>query len=120
MKGDGESLSISFNKLGGLAVAQGDLPAAARLFGECNKILERLAASDPDNAGWQRDLSYSCTVIAEVFMKQERWSEALPLLERSLEIDERLAISDPSNVTWQNDARVSRRLVAQVRAKIGE
>ncbi len=52
-------------------------------------------------------------------MKQDRWEEALPLLEQSLAIDEWLAASGVSNIMWQNDVRVSRRLVAQVRANIG-
>jgi len=48
-------------------------------------------------------------------MKQERWTEALPLLEQSLEIDERLAALAPTNATFQNDVRVSQRLVAEAR-----
>ena len=48
-------------------------------------------------------------------MRQQRWTEALPLLEQSLAIDERLAALAPGNVMFQNDLAVSRRLVADVR-----
>ena len=62
---------------------------------------------------------YSFTISGQLLMKQDRWEEALPLLEQSLAIDEWLAASGVSNIMWQNDVRVSRRLVAQVRANIG-
>jgi hypothetical protein len=52
-------LSVSLEKLGNLAVAQGDLPAALRYFIQSKTIRERLAASDAANAAWQRDLAVS-------------------------------------------------------------
>jgi tetratricopeptide (TPR) repeat protein len=83
-------LSVSLDRLGDLAVAQGDLAGALRYFTEDKTIAERLADSDPSNAEWQRDLSYSCWIIAaKVFQPQERWEEALELMEQSLRIDER-------------------------------
>jgi hypothetical protein len=36
--------------------AQGDLPAALKSYRNGLAIAERLAQSDPGNAGWQRDL----------------------------------------------------------------
>ena len=113
-------LSVSFNKLGDLARAQGNLPEAQRLFGEDLRIAQRLAESDPANAAWQRDLFYSCYLIAtKVFQPQNRWAEALALMEKALRISERLAASAPTNVMWQNDVKASRRLVAELRAKAG-
>ena len=114
-------LSVSLEKLGDLAVKQGDLAGALRYFTEDKTITERLAASDPANAVWQRDLSVSCWLIAaKVFQPQERWAEALALMEQGLRISERLAASDPTNVTWQNDVKKSRAQVEKLRAKIGE
>ncbi|MEY2880659.1 MAG: hypothetical protein RLZZ15_3039 [Verrucomicrobiota bacterium] len=111
-------LSVSLSKLGDLAVAQGDLVRALRSFTESKAIAERLAASDPANAEWLRGLSFTCWLVAaKVLQPQERWAEALAVMEQSLTIDERLAAMDPTNVTWQNDVRVSRRLVAELRAK---
>jgi len=113
-------LSISLIKLGELAVAQGDLAGALRYYIEAKAIAQLLATSDPANAEWQRHLSYSCYLIAsKVFMPQERWAEALKLMEHSLGISERLAAKDRSNVSWQEDEREVRELVTQLRTKVG-
>ena len=102
-----------------MPTTQGNLPEAQRLFGESLRIRQRLAESDPANAAWQRDLSYSYTIIGQLLMRQECWREALPLLEQSLAIDERLAALAPTNVMLQNDVRVSRQLVAEARRQTG-
>ena len=61
--------SVSFQKLGNLATAQGNLPEAQRLFGESLRIRQRLAESAPANAAWQRDLSVSHYKLA-MFARQ--------------------------------------------------
>ena len=75
----------------------------------------RLAEADPSNAGWQRDLSFSLTTMAEFHERQGDRAEALRLAEESLTIDERLASLDRSNVTWQRDVAISRVLVIRLR-----
>ena len=45
--------------LGHLAAKQRDLAGALRSFSDAKAIAERLAASDPSNAAWQRDLAVS-------------------------------------------------------------
>ena len=42
-----------------MLVAQGNLPEALKTFRDGLAIADRLAKSDPGNAGWQRDLSVS-------------------------------------------------------------
>lgn len=74
-----------------------------------------LAAADPSNAGWQRDLSFSLTRMAEIEGQQDQCTEALRFAEQALEIDERLSALDPTNATWQKDVAVSRRLLARLR-----
>ena len=69
-------LSVSFNNLGDLATAQGNLPEAQRLFGESLRIRQRLAESDPANAAWQRDVWVSHWRIANV-LEQQGSDEAL-------------------------------------------
>ncbi len=113
-------LGISNERLGDLAVQQGRLDEALVFHTKRKDIISALAASDPANAAWQRDLSYSCWLIAaKIFQPQQRWAEALALMEQSLRIDERLAANDPTNVTVQNDVQVSRQWVAELRAKVG-
>lgn len=46
---------MSHSKIGDVEVAQGDLPAALESYRTGMEIAERLAQSDPGNAGWQRD-----------------------------------------------------------------
>ena len=50
-------LSVSYDKVGDVQVAQGDLAGALKSFRDSLAIRERLAQSDPGHAGWQRDLS---------------------------------------------------------------
>ena len=64
------------NKLGDLAVAQGDLAGALRSFTESKTIRERLAASDPANAAWQRDLWVSVWRVADLCEKSGQAEEA--------------------------------------------
>ena len=52
-------LSVSYNKVGDVQVAQGNLPEALNAYQASLAIIDRLAKSDPGNAGWQRDLSVS-------------------------------------------------------------
>ncbi len=70
-------------------------------------IAERLAKSDPDNAGWQRDLSVSFDRLGDVLVAQGNLPEALRAFPDGLAIRERLARSDPDNAGWQRDVAVS-------------
>ena len=125
VEADGENLewlrelSVGHARLGDIAIARGDLEAAARHFGDSLKIREKLAQSDPGNSEWQRDLSYSYYIIGNLWRGQEEWAKALPFLKKSLEITEKLAKQDPSNATWQKDWESDKRLVQEVRAKLG-
>ena len=73
----------------------------------------RLAAADPGNAGWQRDLSVSYRSIGDLLTAQGNLSEALKSYRDSLAITEKLAAADPSNASWALD-------LAEQFAKIGK
>ena len=49
-----------------MQVAQGDLAGALKSYRDSLAIIERLAQSDPGNAGWQRDLSVSYIKVGDV------------------------------------------------------
>ena len=61
-----------------MQVAQGNLPAALTSYQAGFAIIDRLAKSDPGNAGWQRDLSVSYREVGDVQMAQgdlpARWN----------------------------------------------
>ncbi|MFM7403554.1 MAG: hypothetical protein ACKO1N_05535, partial [Erythrobacter sp.] len=82
--------------------------AAARSAYEAGlAIAERLAASDPGNAGWQRDLSISHNKIGDVARAAGDLAAARSAYEAGLAIRQRLAVSDPGNAGWQRDLWVS-------------
>jgi len=69
--------------------------------------LQRLAAADPGNAAWQRDLAVSHNKVGDVLRAQGN-------LAGALEIGERLAAADPGNAGWQRDLAVSHNKVGDV------
>ena len=95
------------NNIGDVLVAQGKLDEALKAYRDGLAIRERLAAADPGNTRWQRDLSVSYNKVGDVLMAQGKLDEALKAYRDSLAICERLAAADPSNTQWQRDLSVS-------------
>jgi tetratricopeptide (TPR) repeat protein len=106
---------VSHDKLGDVLRAQGDLGGALAAYRESLEVSRRLAQADASNAGWQRDLSFSLTRMAEFHEQRGDRAEAMRFAEESLVINERLAALDRTNATWQQDVKVSRALVARLR-----
>ncbi|MGC1586894.1 MAG: hypothetical protein WA791_14550, partial [Rhodomicrobium sp.] len=107
-------LSVSYNKVGDVLVAQGNLPEALKSFQGSLNIRDRLAKADPNNAGWQRDLSVSYDRVGDVLVAQGNLPEALKSFQGSLDIRDRLAKADPNNAGWQRDLSVSYEKVGDV------
>ena len=99
--------SVSLNKLGDLAIAEGNLSEASRLYTDGLKVRQRLADSDPTNASWQRDLSVSLDRLGDLAIAEGNLSEASRLYTDGLKVRQRLADSDPTNASWQRDLSVS-------------
>jgi hypothetical protein len=57
---------VSYEKIGGVQQAQGDLAGALSSYKDSLAIMERLAKSDPSNAQWQRELSVSFIQVGDV------------------------------------------------------
>jgi tetratricopeptide (TPR) repeat protein len=92
---------------GGVQEAQGDLSAALKSYSDGLAIFERLAKSDPGNAGKQRDLSVSYNKVGGA---QEAWGDlnaALKSYSDGLAIAEGLAQIDPGNAGWQRELSVA-------------
>jgi tetratricopeptide (TPR) repeat protein len=117
---DERDLSVSYERVGDVLVAQGNLPEALKTFRDGLGIRERLAQSDPGNAGWQRDLSVSFERVGDVLVAQGNLGEALKSYRNDLAIAERLAQSDPGNAGWQRDLSVSYERVGDVRVAQGD
>jgi hypothetical protein len=122
---------------------RGDLSAALDRYRAGLAVAERLAKSDPANAGWQIDLGESNELVGGILMRlgmglPSKSNEALSLalvlhhlrrcsrafglcnVEPALkhyrakgEIIERLAASDPSNAEWQIDLADSHGIIGE-------
>ena len=92
---------MAYIKVGDVQVAQGNLPAALTSYQASLAITDRLAKSDPGNAGWQRDLSVSYIRVGEVQMALGNLPAALNSYQARFAIIDRLAKSDPGNSGWQ-------------------
>ncbi len=91
------NLSVSYDRVGDVQVAQGDLAAALASYEASLAIAERLAASDPGNAGWQWNLYVSYWRIADNTDKDEEFFDKAVSLLENLHSEGRLA---PSRVRW--------------------
>ena len=107
-------LSVSYDRIGDVLVAQGNLPEALKSFRDGLAIRDRLARTDPGNAGWQRDLSVSYDRIGDVLVAQGNLPEALKSFRDQLAIADRLARTDPGNAGWQRDLSMSYEKVGDV------
>ena len=108
------------DRIGDVQVAQGDLAGALKSYRDSLAIVDRLAQSDPGNAGWQRDLSVSYEKIGDVQVAQGDLAGALKSYRDSLAITDRLAQSDPGNAGWQRDLSVSYDKIGDVQVAQGD
>jgi tetratricopeptide (TPR) repeat protein len=93
--------------LGQLQSSIGQSTQALRAFRRALVIRERLAAQDPDNAGWQRHLAANYNRIGDVLQSQGRLAGGLEEFRKGLAIAERLAAKDPDDTWWQRELSVS-------------
>ena len=100
--------------LGDLRLVLGDTEAALGAYEKVRTQLEHLAAADPGNAEWQRDLSVSHNKIGNVLRAQGNLTGALQAFQASLEIAKGLAAADPGNTGWQRDLSVSQEKIGDV------
>ena len=105
--------AVLLHGIGDVLVAQGDLAGALESYRASMAIRERLAKADPDNAGWQRDLSVSHSKNGDVLVAQGDLAGALESYRASMAIAERLAKADPNNASWQRDLAWSHWRLAQ-------
>ena len=111
-------LSVAFNERGDVLRAQGDGAGALKAYRASLTIRKRLAAADPNNAGWQRDLSVSHFKLGQFHLRNGHPGSALPHFEADFRIAERLARRDPSNAHWQKDLQTSQRIMKRVKAAL--
>lgn len=78
---DDRDRSVAFSEIGDVLVAQGDLPGALAAYRKGLAIRETLAARDPGNTGWQRDLIVSYVKLSEVTGDRSYATKALTIAQ---------------------------------------
>jgi lipoprotein NlpI len=68
-------------------MAEGDLPATLTSYQAALAIMDRLAKSDPGNAGWQRDLAVFYTKIGDAQKAQGNLPEALKSYSEAIRVN---------------------------------
>jgi tetratricopeptide (TPR) repeat protein len=105
--------------MGDIARQRGDLGAALLAYQEGESICDRLAKSDPGNAGWLSDLSVAYSKVGDVRAAQGNLPAALTSYQASLAIRKRLAKFDPGNTDWQHILSIAYSRVGNVQAAQG-
>ena len=110
----------SYVEVGDFLIAQGTLAEALKSYRDALAIADRLTKVDPENAGWQHDLSLSYSKVGDVLMTQGNFAEAQKSYQDSLAVADRLAKVAPQNAYLQRDLAISQGRVANVLAKQGD
>jgi tetratricopeptide (TPR) repeat protein/energy-coupling factor transporter ATP-binding protein EcfA2 len=118
--GADRDLAASYERLGGVQFAQGDLARAMSSYHDSLTIRDRLTQSDPGNAQGQRDLYASHTFVGSVKEAQGDLAGALGSYRDGFAIIDRLAKSDPGNLQWQRDLSVSYEKIGDVQLAQGD
>lgn len=78
------------SRIGVVLVSEGKLDEALQSFQTSLGFAQRIAETDPNNAGWQRDLWVVHNKIGDVLVTQGSFDEALKSYRASLAIRRRL------------------------------
>ena len=117
----GSAISPSRSKRSAMCSApRATSPPPFAAIDKASRSADRLAAADPDNTGWQRDLSVSLNKIGDVETARGDLAAALRSYRQSFEIFERLAAADPDNTGWQRDLSVSLNKIGDVETAQGD
>ena len=93
--------------LGDVEAGLGNRSTALDHYERGQALVQALAARDPSNAEWQRDLSVSYDRVGDISAARGDRDGALKAYKDGLDIRKALAARDPSNVVWQTDLVVS-------------
>ena len=102
---------MSLEKLGNVHSTQGDLAAARASYEASREIRTNLAAADPSNAQWQRDVALSYNKLGMLSARIGDTAEARREFTAGLVIAQSLEQWDPTNAAWHHDAALLRRQI---------
>ena len=96
------------------------LALSLRLLQAGHESLAKLAAADPSEAQWQRDLGVSHARLGDVLSAQGDMGSALTAYRDALTVLQRLVAADPSNPDWQRDLNTTHMRLGEVLEKQGD
>ncbi|MBL8482338.1 MAG: tetratricopeptide repeat protein, partial [Rhodocyclaceae bacterium] len=83
-------------------------------------IAQRLAAAEPQHAGYQRDLSVSYERLGDLMRTLGQADTARQYFEQSLDLRARLAAAEPQRADYQRDLSVSYEKLGNVLHDLGQ
>ncbi|MEZ5695091.1 MAG: hypothetical protein R3E18_01260 [Sphingomonadaceae bacterium] len=98
---------VLHGEFGNLMLVKGDLTAAKSEYESAFAIIKNLAAMEPGNSQWQRDLSVSHEELGNLEIAAGNLAAARTRFESGLAIREKLADMESGNSQWQRDLSVS-------------
>jgi tetratricopeptide (TPR) repeat protein len=99
------NIAMTHRRIGGMLKAK---PDEARLEYEAAVAnRKKLYEGDPGNVIWRHDLAVDYTLLGDVLMQEEQWSEASQDYDLAAQTGEGLVLKDPSNVGWQQSFAVA-------------
>lgn len=96
-------LIVSLNKLADVYFFSNQVTKAEDYYLQALKRTEALAAAQPDNAAYQRDLRFVCARLATLYEGRRDLHQAAAYVSRTERIAQKLAERDPINTQWQRD-----------------
>lgn len=106
--------------LGDVLALREETDAAMAAYVEAQRGVKALLEGEPENAGYQRDLSVTCDRIGDMHAEKRQLDAALDSYRRGLEIAEALSRRDSENAVWQHDLSVSHDRIGEVLDKQGD
>ena len=100
--------------------ARGNLEAALQAYQDGLAIAEKLAAQDPSNTEWQRDLSVSLNRIGDVQSARGNLEAALQAYQDGLAIARSWPRRTRATPRWQRDLSVSFERIGDVQSARGD
>ena len=94
---------MTLNQVGSVLEVQGDRTGALAAYREGLDIVRALAAKEPGNKQWQRDLSVSLVFVVDVLLAEGDTTGALAAYREGLTAIRTAAAADIDNTLWQHE-----------------